>query len=66
MSVEFQPQPSNVRPGHREPHAHAGDQPFAYPLEREFVEPDWTRAARLPGRHRRSSGSPPSGSAPTR
>ena len=26
--------------------AHAGDQPFAYPLEREYVEPDWTR---LPG-----------------
>ena len=46
MSVEFQPQPSNVRPGHRDAQAHAGDQPFAYPLEREYVEPDWTR---LPG-----------------
>jgi lysine 2,3-aminomutase len=34
------------RPGHREPHAHASEQPFRYPLEREFVEPDWTR---LPG-----------------
>jgi lysine 2,3-aminomutase len=34
------------RPGHREPHAQATDQPFRYPLEREFVEPDWTR---LPG-----------------
>ena len=34
------------RPGHREPHAHAADQPFRYPLEREFVEPDWRR---LPG-----------------
>ena len=38
------PQPS--RPGHRDPHAHAADQPFHYPLLREFVEPDWTR---LPG-----------------
>ena len=36
--------PSNVRPGHREAHAHAAeDQPFHYPLEREYVEPDWTR-----------------------
>ena len=43
MSVEFQPQPSSVRPGHRDPHAHATDQPFRYPLERDFVEPDWTR-----------------------
>jgi lysine 2,3-aminomutase len=34
------------RPGHREPHAHAADQPFHYPLPREFAEPDWTR---LPG-----------------
>jgi lysine 2,3-aminomutase len=34
------------RPGHREAHAHAAPQPFTYPLEREFVEPDWTR---LPG-----------------
>src|SRR5258708_14388246 len=25
---------------------HAGEQPFQYPLEREFVEPDWRR---LPG-----------------
>jgi lysine 2,3-aminomutase len=46
VSVEFHPQPSNVRPGHRDPHAHAAEQPFRYPLEREFVEPDWTR---LPG-----------------
>ncbi len=39
--------PRNLdRPGHREPHAHAAEQPFRYPLEREFVEPDW---ARLPG-----------------
>jgi lysine 2,3-aminomutase len=34
------------RPGHRELRAHAGPQPFVYPLEREFAEPDWTR---LPG-----------------
>ena len=46
MSVDSQPQPSNVRPSHREAAAHAGDQPFAYPLERAYVEPDWTR---LPG-----------------
>ena len=44
-SVEV-PQPSAVRPGHRDPHAHAADQPFSYPLTREFAEPDWTR---LPG-----------------
>ena len=43
MSVEFHPQEPNVRPGHREAHAHAGDQPFRYPLEREYVEPDWRR-----------------------
>jgi lysine 2,3-aminomutase len=34
------------RPGHREPRAHASEQPFEYPLKRAFVEPDWTR---LPG-----------------
>jgi lysine 2,3-aminomutase len=34
------------RPGPREPHAHAADQPFRYPPAREFVEPDWRR---LPG-----------------
>ncbi|MGH2686565.1 MAG: lysine 2,3-aminomutase, partial [Actinomycetota bacterium] len=34
------------RPGPREAHAHAAEQPFRYPLEREFVEPDWRR---LPG-----------------
>jgi lysine 2,3-aminomutase len=34
------------RPGHREAKAHASEQVFHYPLEREFVEPDWTR---LPG-----------------
>jgi lysine 2,3-aminomutase len=44
--VDFHPQPSSVRPAHREAHAHASNQPFTYPLIREFVEPDWTR---LPG-----------------
>jgi lysine 2,3-aminomutase len=34
------------RPGRRDAHAHAAPQPFRYPLEREFVEPDWRR---LPG-----------------
>ncbi len=34
------------RPGHRDARAHAAEQPFEYPLRREFVEPDWTR---LPG-----------------
>src|SRR6266576_2384660 len=43
VSVEFHPQPSNVRPGHRDAHAHAADQPFRYPLLREYAEPDWTR-----------------------
>jgi lysine 2,3-aminomutase len=34
------------RPRHREPHARPADQPFRYPLQRDFVEPDWRR---LPG-----------------
>ena len=39
--------PRNLdRPGHRETRAHASEQPFHYPLGREFAEPDWTR---LPG-----------------
>jgi lysine 2,3-aminomutase len=39
--------PRNLeRPGHREAHAHAAPQPFLYPLEGDFVEPDWRR---LPG-----------------
>ena len=37
---------SHVRPTHEAGHAHASEQPFAYPLRREFVEPDWRR---LPG-----------------
>jgi lysine 2,3-aminomutase len=36
--------PRNLdRPGHREAHAHAAEQPFEYPLPREFAEPDWRR-----------------------
>src|SRR5437588_8842631 len=35
-----------TRPPRREPAAHAAPQPFAYPLRREFLEPDWRR---LPG-----------------
>jgi lysine 2,3-aminomutase len=31
------------RPRHESGKAHAADQPFPYPLKREFVEPDWTR-----------------------
>jgi lysine 2,3-aminomutase len=31
------------RPRHESGRAHAADQPFPYPLKREFVEPDWTR-----------------------
>jgi lysine 2,3-aminomutase len=34
------------RPGHRQAHVHPADQPFRYPMERDFVEPDWRR---LPG-----------------
>jgi lysine 2,3-aminomutase len=34
------------RPGRREARAHAAEQPFEYPMQRAFVEPDWTR---LPG-----------------
>ncbi|HEY2802397.1 MAG TPA: lysine 2,3-aminomutase [Actinomycetota bacterium] len=39
-------QPEHTRPGHRDSKAHASEQPFVYPLQREFVEPDWRR---LPG-----------------
>ncbi len=47
MSMGSQAQGTGIRPGHRDPHAHATeDQPFHYPLKREYVEPDWTR---LPG-----------------
>jgi len=43
VSVEFHGPSSNVRPGHRDARAHAADQPFHYPLRREYAEPDWTR-----------------------
>jgi lysine 2,3-aminomutase len=46
MSVDVQPMPPNERPGRRQAHAQAAQQPFTYPLQRAFVEPDWTR---LPG-----------------
>ena len=39
-------QPTNVRPKREVGRAHAAEQPFEYPLTREYVEPDWTR---LPG-----------------
>ncbi len=45
MSEDIQ-QPEHARPGHRDSKAHASEQPFVYPLQREFVEPDWRR---LPG-----------------
>jgi KamA family protein len=41
-----QPGRRQDRPGHREPQAHPADQPFRYPPEREFAEPDWTRLPR--------------------
>jgi lysine 2,3-aminomutase len=41
--VEFHPQAAGARPGHRDAHAHAMEQPFTYPLTRAFVEPDHTR-----------------------
>jgi lysine 2,3-aminomutase len=39
-------QPTSVRPKREAGRAHAAEQPFEYPLRREYVEPDWTR---LPG-----------------
>ena len=40
------PRPVPVIPDGRPPVAATAPQPFAYPLQREFVEPDWTR---IPG-----------------
>ncbi len=40
------PEGPSRRPHHEAGKAHAADQPFTYPLRREFVEPDWTR---IPG-----------------
>ena len=66
MSVESLPTSSTDRPAHREAHAHAAeDQPFDYPLEREYVEPDWTRLPGYPRRHQGAVGVARSGSAPT-
>ena len=42
-SVELRASSTPLRPGHRDPHAHAAEQPFRYPLERPYEEPDWTR-----------------------
>jgi lysine 2,3-aminomutase len=36
-------QPTNARPKREVGRAHATEQPFEYPLRREYVEPDWTR-----------------------
>jgi len=41
-----QDNPTPARPKHEAGRAHATDQPFDYPLLREYREPDWTR---LPG-----------------
>jgi lysine 2,3-aminomutase len=41
-----QENPTPARPKHEAGRAHAADQPFDYPLRREYREPDWTR---LPG-----------------
>ena len=38
--------PTHIRPKRDVGKAHAAEQPFEYPLQREYVEPDWTR---LPG-----------------
>ena len=38
--------PTNVRPKRELGRVQAAEQPFEYPLQREYVEPDWTR---LPG-----------------
>jgi lysine 2,3-aminomutase len=50
MNVDISTQKTAVRnldrPGHREIRAHPAEQPFHYPLEREWAEPDWRR---LPG-----------------
>jgi lysine 2,3-aminomutase len=43
--TEHQPT-RGARPTREAGRAHAAEQPFAYPLEREYAEPDWTR---LPG-----------------
>ncbi|HEY1330821.1 MAG TPA: lysine 2,3-aminomutase, partial [Actinomycetota bacterium] len=44
-ALEARPERAKDRPGHREARAHASEQPFRYPLAREWAEPDWTRLA---------------------
>jgi len=46
MSEQSREKSRKERPEHRAARAHTAEQPFQYPLKREFVEPDWTR---LPG-----------------
>ena len=43
MSEEHAVHGNVERPKHESGKAHAADQPFPYPLKREFVEPDWAR-----------------------
>ncbi|HEX9814354.1 MAG TPA: lysine 2,3-aminomutase, partial [Myxococcota bacterium] len=45
-SVTGDVSPTQIRPKRDVGKAQASEQPFEYPLQREFVEPDWTR---LPG-----------------
>jgi len=42
-NVAAEATPTNVRPKRDVGKAQAADQPFEYPLQREYVEPDWTR-----------------------
>ena len=56
MSVQIHPEPSNVRPGHRDPHAHAAHQPFEYPLDARVRGARLDAAPRLRGRHDRAVG----------
>ncbi|HEX7463539.1 MAG TPA: lysine 2,3-aminomutase, partial [Actinomycetota bacterium] len=46
MSEQQATRQATRRPKRQAGKAHAAEQPFEYPLTREFVEPDWTR---LPG-----------------
>ena len=55
----------HVRPGHRDPHAHAAAPAVPVPAQARVRRARLDAPPRLPRRHRRSSGSPPSGSAPT-
>ena len=43
MSDEHAVHGTPERPRHESGRAHAAEQPFPYPLKRDFVEPDWTR-----------------------